>query len=190
MRKGTIGIVSAVMLALAGCANPAGQSEECDCSEAEDGGVESDAAPEAEPTQSIFGPEADVPEPEIAVGAYPTLHVVSVGFPNGGVELDAEALDALSKGVDGIRIAVDHPVVVSGHTDSGGNDEANLEASRKRGLVVADWLIENGIAKDRIQVIAFGEQNPVKPNALPDGSPDEEGRAANRRVVIKIRPKK
>ena len=34
----------------------------------------------------------------------------------------------------------------------------------------------------------MGEQNPIAPNALPDGSPNEAGRASNRRVEIDISP--
>ncbi|MGB3166991.1 MAG: OmpA family protein [Alteraurantiacibacter sp.] len=82
----------------------------------------------------------------------------------------------------------DWPVVIGGHTDSGGNDQANLRASRARAEAVAAWLVERGVDDDRIEVIAFGEQNPVRPNALTDGEPNEEGRRANRRVEISIRP--
>ena len=55
-----------------------------------------------------------------------------------------------------------------------------------RGL--ADWLVEHGVARERITVIAIGEQRPVAPNAHLDGSADEEGRARNRRVTLAIAP--
>ncbi len=45
---------------------------------------------------------------------------------------------------------------------------------------------ERGIAETRIEVIALGEQNPIEPNALPDGAPNEAGRAANRRVELSV----
>jgi OOP family OmpA-OmpF porin len=44
------------------------------------------------------------------------------------------------------------------------------------------------VAEDRIEIVAFGEQNPVAPNALPDGTPNDEGRAKNRRVEIRVAP--
>ena len=50
-----------------------------------------------------------------------------------------------------------------------------------------DWLVDSGVDEARISLIAFGEQNPVAPNARPDGSPDPVGRAANRRVEIEVR---
>lgn len=80
------------------------------------------------------------------------------------------------------------PVVLGGHTDSSGNDQANLRASRSRAETVAAWLVENGVADSRIEVIAFGEQNPILPNAKPDGTPDEQARRRNRRVELRIAP--
>ena len=47
-------------------------------------------------------------------------------------------------------------------------------------------LIENGIDEERITIIAFGEQNPLAPNANPDGTPNERNRAANRRVEVHV----
>jgi OOP family OmpA-OmpF porin len=61
-----------------------------------------------------------------------------------------------------------------------------LRAGLERAEAVRDWLIEMGVAEDRSEVLTFGEQNPIEPNALPDGTPNEEGRAANRRVEILI----
>jgi len=69
-----------------------------------------------------------------------------------------------------------------------GNDSANLRASRVRAEDVAAWLVERGVDDDRITVIAFGKQNPVFPNAMPDGKSKEDGRALNRRVEIDIAP--
>jgi len=37
-------------------------------------------------------------------------------------------------------------------------------------------------------IVAFGEQNPIAPNALPDGTPDLAGRAKNRRVELAVAP--
>ena len=77
-------------------------------------------------------------------------------------------------------------VTLRAHSDSAGSDAANLKASQTRGELVRDFLIENGVPEDQITLIAFGEQNPVEPNALPDGTANEAGRAANRRVDIHV----
>jgi len=76
--------------------------------------------------------------------------------------------------------------ISKGVRDAGGNYKANVDASEARGLAVAAWLINRGVDESRISVIAFGEQNPIEPNAKADGAPNEAGRAANRRVEMEI----
>ena len=112
---------------------------------------------------------------------------MTLPFPNGS-DLTASVERRLVGLMNQRAIDEDWPVILAGHTDSGGNDQANMRASRARAEAVAAWLVERGVDDDRIKVIAFGEQNPIAPNALPDGSPNEEGRRTNRRVEIRIAP--
>jgi OOP family OmpA-OmpF porin len=53
---------------------------------------------------------------------------------------------------------------------------------------VATWLVKHGVDKERITIIALGEQRPIASNAHLGGTPDEEGRAKNRRVTVTIAP--
>ena len=55
-----------------------------------------------------------------------------------------------------------------------------------RAEAVRDYLVEKGIAADRITVVALGETTPLVPNARPDGSDDPEARARNRRVEVAV----
>jgi OOP family OmpA-OmpF porin len=112
----------------------------------------------------------------------------TIGFPEGGAALDPAAEQALAALLKSRQLAEDWPIVVGGHSDSAGGDQANLTASRKRAEAVAQWLREHGVPGGRIAIVAFGEQNPVAPNANPDGTSNEAGRATNRRVEIRIAP--
>ena len=105
-----------------------------------------------------------------------------------GADLSAEVERMLQGVLESDANLEGWPVVLGGHTDSSGNDQANLRASRSRAETVAAWLVEHGVADGRIEVIAFGEQNPLAPNARPDGSPDEQARRRNRRVELRIAP--
>jgi outer membrane protein OmpA-like peptidoglycan-associated protein len=71
---------------------------------------------------------------------------------------------------------------VYGHTDSTGSYEYNQSLSERRARAVADYLAARGISGGRIQSQGFGETQPVASNDT------EQGRAANRRVEIKIVP--
>lgn len=109
-----------------------------------------------------------------------------IGFPDGGAELSELAVADLETLLKSPQLREGGPIVLRSHSDSGGSDGANMRASRTRGEVVRDWLLERGVAEERLQLVVFGEQNPVEPNALPDGTPNEAGRAINRRVDIHV----
>lgn len=160
---------------LAACsAEPAGEA---------DVGEGETATPNPDEPVSILRP--DVEQPPQEAEPLETLNA-TIGFPEGGTELDADAVAALEQVLASEQLAKGGPITIRAHSDSGGTDTANADASQARGLAVADWLIGKGVVDDRIHVIVFGEQNPIEPNALPDGSPNEPGRAANRRVEIEV----
>ena len=71
---------------------------------------------------------------------------------------------------------------VYGHTDSTGSDAYNQGLSERRATAVADYLSTHGVQRERIGTRGFGETQPIATNET------EEGRAANRRVEIKIVP--
>lgn len=110
----------------------------------------------------------------------------TIGFPDGGSALDAAATDELEGLLDSPQMQGGGAITLRGHSDSTGDDAANLRVSQKRAEAVQNWLVGKGVAADRITLIAMGEQNPAEPNALPDGSPNEAGRAANRRVELTV----
>lgn len=71
---------------------------------------------------------------------------------------------------------------VYGHTDSDGSDAYNQTLSERRAQSVATYLVGRGVQSARIGTRGFGETQPIASNAT------EEGKAANRRVEIKIAP--
>jgi outer membrane protein OmpA-like peptidoglycan-associated protein len=71
---------------------------------------------------------------------------------------------------------------IYGHTDSTGSDAYNQQLSERRAESVAAYLESRGVQSARIGTRGFGETQPIAPNDT------EEGRAANRRVEIRIVP--
>lgn len=143
-----------------------------------------EASPTAVETVSILRPDVEA-EQEVPLVVLEALDA-TIGFPDGGAGLDDDAVEALEDLLRSPQIELSGAIELRGHSDAGGNDEVNLRASQARAEAVRDWLVDKGVAEDRFEVIAFGEQNPVEPNARPDGSPNEAGRAANRRVDIHV----
>ncbi|MEM1052934.1 MAG: OmpA family protein [Pseudomonadota bacterium] len=141
---------------------------------------------------SVRDEPASILRPDIAAetaveeGTLTESFTAVIGFPSGGSELDADALAELEQVRASTQFTQTGAIILRAHGDSAGSDVANERASEARGLAVAEWLIAAGAEPRRIDVIVFGEQNPTLPNAMPDGSPNEAGRAANRRVEIEI----
>jgi outer membrane protein OmpA-like peptidoglycan-associated protein len=69
---------------------------------------------------------------------------------------------------------------IEGHTDAVGPASYNQDLSRRRAAAVRDYLVENGVPTEKLQVAGHGEARPVTANA------SAEGRAMNRRVEIVI----
>ena len=145
------------------------------------------SVPSATPTEtaaaSIIRPDV-ISEPVLDVPPEPLE--LTVTFPQGSA-LAPQAAEQLAGVLQSEALAEGWPIVLRGHSDNDGSSRAaNLAASRRRAQVVAEWLVAHGIDQARISVIALGAQNPVAPNAQPDGTPSEAGRARNRRVEITI----
>jgi len=71
-------------------------------------------------------------------------------------------------------------ILVVGHTDSKGSESYNQGLSQRRAESAADFLMNQGIAADRLRTVGRGESEPVATNDT------EAGRQQNRRVEVAI----
>src|SRR4030095_12874265 len=72
-------------------------------------------------------------------------------------------------------------IEIEGHTDNRGTPEINEKIGMERAEAVKRYLYEqHQVPLHKINVISYGEEKPVAPNNTRDG------RAQNRRVVIKV----
>jgi len=72
-------------------------------------------------------------------------------------------------------------IELEGHTDNVGSKEYNTKLGEERAEAVKRYLYEaHQVPLHKINVISYGEEKPVSPNKTKDG------RAQNRRVVIKV----
>jgi uncharacterized protein (TIGR03382 family) len=101
-------------------------------------------------------------------------------------ELNRAAIQARSNRVlDAVATVLGaHPEIkqvrVEGHTDDQGNDAYNKTLSQKRADAVVAYLVKKGIAKERLEGVGYGEEQPKVPNDSKDN------RAINRRVEFTI----
>ncbi|MEZ4448794.1 MAG: OmpA family protein [Nannocystaceae bacterium] len=69
---------------------------------------------------------------------------------------------------------------VSGHTDSNGAREHNMDLSERRAISVKNYLVEHGVDAKRITTVGYGPDQPIADNKTP------RGRAMNRRIEFKL----
>lgn len=82
------------------------------------------------------------------------------------------------------RFMEKHPemnIEIAGHTDNVGNDEDNIELSRKRAEAVISYLTAQGIDAGRLTAKGYGSKQPIADNDT------SEGRAQNRRITFTTR---
>jgi type VI secretion system protein VasL len=104
-------------------------------------------------------------------------------FPPGKAVLRPESDKVLINSLIGIKAQPGWRIVVTGHSDSTGDPQRNLELSRNRAEAVRDWMQRMGdIPSDCFVVRGAGASEPVA------GDETEEGRNANRRVEITLMP--
>ncbi len=75
---------------------------------------------------------------------------------------------------------------IDGHTDGRGTEVYNQALSERRCKAAAEYLLEKGLAPERIIMRGYSELVPIAPNTTPSGEDDPAGRAKNRRVEFKL----
>jgi outer membrane protein OmpA-like peptidoglycan-associated protein len=71
-------------------------------------------------------------------------------------------------------------IQLNGHTDSEGEEAANLDLSQRRAEAVRQYLIQSGIQPERLRAQGYGESKPIASNDTPDG------RRQNRRTEFVV----
>ncbi len=95
-------------------------------------------------------------------------------------DLSTEARALLDAKLSLLRANPNVRIRIAGHADDRGSDEYNVALSQKRAASAKRYLVDQGIAADRIDVVGFGEERAV---AMGTG---EENWSRNRRDEFEI----
>jgi len=102
------------------------------------------------------------------------LNTVYFEFDRSG--LTTEARQTLAQNASQLLEHPDKLVRIEGHCDERGTVEYNLALGERRALAVRDYLINFGIAANRLSVLSYGKERPV------DNRSTEQAWARNRRA--------
>ena len=122
--------------------------------------------------------EKDIVLKKIAIGKNVALK--NLFFETNKADLSDESIVELS---NVIKLLTDNPTLhieIQGHTDNRGSKAYNQKLSERRAKSVVDYLIEHGIAPERLTSKGYGLTKPVATNKT------EAGRAENRRTELLV----
>ncbi|MDR1123594.1 MAG: OmpA family protein, partial [Elusimicrobiota bacterium] len=110
-----------------------------------------------------------------------TISIGNAHFAYGKAELSEGIKAELSKKGGELKKMKYERIVIVGHTDSTGSDIVNNRLSERRAEAVAEYLIESGAERDKVEYWGEGSKKPIASNDT------KEGRAQNRRVEVTVR---
>jgi len=110
------------------------------------------------------------------------LQIPDVNFDYDKYNLKPLAQSILKAAAPAYLKYTEYKLVVEGHCDERGTVEYNLALGEKRAAEAAKYLVDLGIAKDRIKTISYGKEMPL------DKGHDEAAWAKNRRARFVIFP--
>lgn len=108
------------------------------------------------------------------------IELPNVNFEFDSARLTADSSETLDGAVSTLERYPDLHVECAGHTDSIGSEQYNQNLSERRAHSVCEYLADHGIDRSRLTEHGYGESQPIADNKT------EEGRARNRRVVLRI----
>jgi len=109
-----------------------------------------------------------------------TIQLKNIYFEFDKDELMPRSFVELNKLLKIMRETPKLVIEIVGHTDALGDDDYNLDLSRRRALAVVKFLQDNKINKNRLRSHGEGEAKPIASNET------DEGRAQNRRVEFVV----
>ena len=108
------------------------------------------------------------------------LSMSDILFDVGHATLKTDLMTSLAKIAGILSVYQQFDVSIEGNTDNTGSEEFNMTLSQQRAENVMNFLIEQGIAQNRLTAKGLGMTMPIADNST------KEGRQKNRRVDLVI----
>lgn len=108
------------------------------------------------------------------------IRLNDLNFATNSAILNGKSMDILDELVTFLKLKPSMTIEIHGHTDNRGGAATNLTLSKDRAKSVMEFLIQQGIASNRLNYKGFGQTKPKTSNNT------EAGRATNRRVEFVI----
>lgn len=107
--------------------------------------------------------------------------ILYFGLNQSDIAIDQEQQQKLKEIVDYVNKVPDAILIVTGHTDNKGSRDHNISLGQERAEFIRAYLVRNGITEAKMTCTSAGPDEPIADNNT------SEGRAKNRRTVIRIK---
>ena len=108
------------------------------------------------------------------------FEIKNLNFESGNFNIQKQYFKDLENLVILLREQINIKIEIAGHTDSIGDNNANIILSDNRAKSVKSYLVKNEILESRIKCVGYGEKQPLTKNST------KNGREKNRRIEIRI----
>ena len=108
------------------------------------------------------------------------IELSNLYFPSGQYLIEEKYKNELKNIINFLITDITINIELAGHTDDIGDQISNQILSEKRVKSLKDFFVLNGIDKNRIVCVGYGELQPIVKNN------DNKSRAKNRRIEIRI----
>jgi peptidoglycan-associated lipoprotein len=117
------------------------------------------AAPTPEPSAPEPAPAAPERPAPREFAAVPEVKPIHFDFDRADIRPgDVPILEA---NAEWLRDHADTLVLIEGHADERGTNEYNLALGERRARAARDFLVNRGVAAERISIVSFGEERPA-----------------------------
>ncbi len=119
-------------------------------------------------------------EAEAALNAARAAFAQSIYYDYDKSDLKADARATLDAKLPLLRANANVRIRIAGHTDERGSDTYNIALGQRRAAAAKRYLVDQGIAADRIETVSFGEERPAAMGSM------ESAWSQNRRSEFEI----
>lgn len=169
------------------CPTEPGPKELGGCPDRDGDGIidKEDACPDVKGVKSNDPKKHGCPEVVLVVVTKTEIKILQkIFFRTGRADIQKRSFPVLDQVAEVLGSQKEIRVLIEGHTDNVGNKRSNLQLSKRRAASVKKYLINKGLAAERLESEGYGMSKPLVPNT------NRQNKAKNRRVQFTILPKK
>lgn len=88
---------------------------------------------------------------------------VKVYFDYNKADIREDAIPVLTDGIKSLKKNPNADILITGNCDVRGSDEYNMKLGQKRGDAVKQYMLDHGVAADRIRIVSKGKLEAIAP---------------------------